>query len=117
MSFLKDKIEELQKNKVAVQRIQEIQRDRETKQEVKNIIQEYGVDEDTALRYVQKERHKEKVKVAVQKRNAIIKGIGSAIGKGAAKAVEAQREQQKRKQARTKQKQKEEDEVIWIPQS
>lgn len=114
---LTQKLEEIRKNKEAVKIIEKIQRERDTQQEIQTVMSKYGVDEDTAQRYVNEERHKERVKTAVAKRNQTIKNIGSAIGKGAAKVAEASREAEKRKNKKVKQKQKEEDEATWVPQS
>jgi len=114
---LERKLEQMRKTKDAVHTIEKIQQERDTQQQIKIIMEEYGVDEDTARLYVQEQRHKEQVKVAVAKRNQTIRSIGSAIGKGVAKAAEAQREAEKRKNKKAKQKKKEEDEVIWVPQT
>ena len=112
--ILERKLEEKRKIKEAVRTIERIQQEREVQQQIKNVINEYGIDEDTARLYVHEQQRKERVKAAVAKRNATIKNIGSAIGKGMAKAVEAQREAERRK---SKQKKKEKEEAIWIPQS
>ena len=114
---LERKLEQMRKTKEAVCTIEKIQQERDTQQQIKTIMEEYGVDEDTARLYVREQRHKEHVKAAVAKRNQTIKGIGAAIGKGFAKAAEAQREAAKRKNEKSKQKKKEEDEVIWVPQT
>ena len=114
---LERKLEQTRKTKDAIHTIEKIQQERETRQQIETVMQEYGVDENTARLYVQEQRHKEHVKVAVAKRNQTIRSIGSAIGKGIAKAAEVQREVEKRKSVKAKQKKKEEDEVIWIPQT
>jgi len=114
---LERKFERMRKTKDAVRIIEKIQQERDTQQQIKTVMKEYGVDEDTAQLYVQEQRHKERVKAAVVKRNQTIRSIGGAIGKGVAKAAEASREAEKRKNAKSKQKKKEEDEVIWVPQT
>ena len=114
---LKQKLEQMRKTKDAIHTIEKIQQEREMQQQIETVMQEYGVDENTARLYVREQRHKEHVKVALAKRNQTIRSIGSAIGKGAAKMVEASHEQEKRKRLKAKQKKKEEDEVIWIPQT
>ena len=114
---LERKFECMRKTKDAVHTIEKIQQGRDTQDQIKTVMNEYGVDEDTAQLYVQEQRHKEHVKAAVAKRNQILKSVGSAIGKGVAKAAEAQREAEKRKNVKSQQKKKEEDEAIWIPQS
>ena len=115
--ILERKLEEKRKIKEAVRTIERIQQEREAQQQIKNIIEEYDIDENTARLYVHEQQRKERVKAAVAKRNATIKSIGSAIGKGMVKAVEAQREAERRKRAKSKQKKKEKEEAIWIPQS
>jgi len=114
---LERKLEQMRKTKDAVHTIEKIQQERDIQQQIETVMGEYGVDEDTARLYVREQRHKEHVKTAVAKRNQTLRSIGSVIGKGVAKAAEAQREAEKRKNEKAKQKKKEEDEVIWVPQS
>jgi len=100
--------EDRRRIKEAVKEIKAIQRERDIEEEVSQLCNEYDVDEETARLYVIAERKKKKVKEQIQKRNAVLKGIGAAVGAGLKRMGETQKKADTIEKEKKEQNKKEE---------